>query len=159
MPARTGRLAVAVFGLIALLVAAAPVSAGRAWCRSDPVLLIGGDVVDIQVLSSPEMFSAATGPIEMVVTVPRGTRANVVLNDFGFGRGYSTKVVESTSLPSGVRASVALRAPSSVEGLPVEVQGTRVSVDIKGLLSLRPNLLWLGQAGGAANQWVVLEIR
>lgn len=159
LPAPFRRLFAVMAALIALLVVIAPTSAGRAWCRADPVLLINGDVVDIQVGSSPEMSGAATGPIEMVVSVPRGTRANVVLNDFGFGRGYSIKTEQVDGLPKGVRASVAVRAPASNGDLPVSVYGTRVSVDVAGLLKLRPNLLWAGQAQGSANGWVVLEVR
>jgi hypothetical protein len=153
------RRTLALFGaLTAVVILIAPASAGRAWCRADPIVIIGKDIVDIQVSSSLEMYKSATGPIEMVVTVPRGTKAQVLLQDFGFGKGYNIKVVEGDNVPAGARASVAILAPAANGSLPVTVSGTRLTVDIRGLLRLRPNIVWLGSASGNANGWVVLPV-
>jgi hypothetical protein len=139
------------------VVLTAPTSAGRAWCRADPIVIVGKDIVDIQVASSLEMYKSASGPIQMVVTVPQGTRAQVLIEDFGFGRGYDIEVVTG-NVPAGTRATVAIYAPAADGSLPVTVSGTRLTVDVRGLLRLRPNIVWLGSASGSANSWVVLPV-
>jgi hypothetical protein len=34
-----------------------------------------------------------------------------------------------------------------------------LTVDIIGLLKLRPNIAWIGSTEGASDQWVVLHVR
>lgn len=153
------RLAFALFGVIlAMMMLAAPASAGG-WCRGDPLFIIGNDILDVQVGSNLAMYQAASGPVEMVVTVPRGRSAHVVLSDFGFGHGYDISFVQADSLPDGTRATVAVRAPAGGESLPVSVHATRLTVDLAGLLRLRPNIAWIGSAEGSAGQWVILQVR
>jgi len=148
-----------LLALVAVLVLVTSASAGRAWCRADPVLMLDGDVVDIQVSSSLAMYRSAAGPIEMVVTVPNNVRANVLLQDFGFGRGYDVEIVRSDALDPGVRARVALRAPASDSTLPVTVHGSRVSLSLSGLFGRNFNVLWVDDAKGGANEWIVLDVR
>lgn len=155
---RTSRLIALLGVFLATLMLAAPASAGG-WCRGDPLFTIGNDIVDVQVGSSLEMYQAASGPIEMVVTVRPGTTARVLLRDAGFGRGYDISFVESDALAAGTRALVAVRAPAGGASLPVSVHATRLTVDIAGLLSLRPNIAWIGSAQAASDQWVVLHVR
>lgn len=152
------RRVLAIFGaLSAVVILTASVSAGRAWCRADPIVVINGSVVDIQVGSTLEMYKSATGPIEMVVTVPHGSHAFVLLEDFGFGKGYNTKVVKG-NVPNGARAVVAVYAPAANSSLPVSVHGLRVTVDLWGLLRLRPNILWAGSMQGSANSWITMPV-
>lgn len=148
-----------IIALVAILAVVTSASAGRAWCRADPVLIINGDVVDIQVSSSLKMYSSATGPIDMVVYVERGTRANVILQDFGFGYGYDIRIETVRNLDRGVRARVEMNAPAEDSSLPVAVHGTRVGTGLSGLFGGRLDLLWLGTAEGSANEWVVLDVR
>jgi hypothetical protein len=61
--------------------------AGRAWCRTDPLVRIGGDLADIFVAAPPKALLVVTGPNEVVVTVPKGVPARLILADLGFGRG------------------------------------------------------------------------
>ncbi len=159
IPAYLRRLASLSLACIAIIAIVTAGSAGKAWCRADPVLIIGKDVVDIQVASNLKMYQSATGPIELVVKVRPGTKARVVLNDFGFGHGYNIRIEEDPSVPAGLRARAVIYAPASDGSLPVSVVGTRATVNLVGLLKLRPNILWTGQANGNANQWVTLDIR
>ncbi|MEZ4523877.1 MAG: hypothetical protein R3A46_19910 [Thermomicrobiales bacterium] len=122
-------------------------------------MIVDGDVVDIQVASSLEMFRSATGPIEMVVYVERGTRANVILEDFGFGYGYDTRVEHVRKLDRGVRARIEVRAPATDSSLPVTVHATRVGSNLSWLFSGQLDLLLLDSAKGNANEWIVLDIR
>lgn len=156
---RLTRVLSTVLALVAVFAVVTSASAGRAWCRADPVLIVNGDVVDIQVASSLQMFGSATGPIEMVVYVERGTRANVILEDFGFGYGYDTRIEEVRKLDRGVRARVEVRAPATDSALPVAVHGTRVGSNISWLFSGQLDLLWLDSAEGSANEWIVLNVR
>lgn len=84
--------------MVALLVLAVPASAGRAWCRADPIMTIDGELVDVYVSSDLQMFFSANGPIQMVVTVPEGVQANIILHDLGFLRGYRTSIEHSGEL-------------------------------------------------------------
>jgi hypothetical protein len=145
--------------LVAVFAVVTSASAGRAWCRADPVLIVDGDVVDIQVSSSLEMFGSATGPIQMVVKVERGTRANVLLQDFGFGYGYNIKIETVRSLERGVLAQVEIFAPARDSSLPVTVHGTHISTNVLGFLFGQQRLLWFGNASGSANQWITLQVR
>ncbi len=153
------RLMTTAIAFVAVLAVVTSASAGRAWCRADPVLIVNGDVIDIQVSSQLEMYSSATGPIEMVVRVERGTRANVVLQDFGFGRGYDVEVEYVRNMKRGVLAEVHLRAPADDSSLPVTVHGARVTTKLGGVLFGGNSLVWLDDGSGTANQWIVLEVK
>src|SRR3954463_4822606 len=47
-----------------------PSLAGRGWCRSDPLVLIGGIVVDIFCTAHLTTMLRVTGPTEVVITTP-----------------------------------------------------------------------------------------
>lgn len=154
------KLLTSALAICAALLLVTSASAGRAWCRADPVVVINGDVVDIQVSSSLAMYQSATGPIEMVIKVPKGTKANVLLSDFGFGYGYDIKIEKVSSLKTKkARAEVAVRAPASDSSLPVTVHGTRVGTNLSWLFSGKLNILWLGQSHGSANEWIELVVK
>jgi len=153
------RMLTTAIALIAVFAVVTSASAGRAWCRADPVLLIDGEVVDIQVSSSLEMYDSATGPIQMVVKVERGTRANVVLEDFGFGHGYDIKIETVNRLKRGVLAEVQIYAPADDSSLPVGVHGLRVTTNVFGFLFGQQTLLWIDNAYGSANQWITLQVK
>ena len=153
------KLLTMALAICAALVLVTSGTAGRAWCRADPVLIINGDVVDIQASSSLEMYQSATGPIQMVVRVPKGTNANVLLNDFGFGYGYDIKIEKVKSLKSKkARAEVALFAPATDSTLPVGVHGIRVGTNLSWLFKGKLDLLWIGQSHGSANEWIELVV-
>jgi hypothetical protein len=99
------------------------------------------------------MLLSANGPIEMVVTVPSGSNAIVLVQDFGFGRGYDISIVESDELDADALAVVALLAPATHPSLPVTVYGTRLSLGLPLLNG------WSGGASGTANEWITFEIQ
>src|SRR5688572_15001454 len=73
----------ALAALAALAAAARGVDARRAWCRTDPIVIIDGAIVDVFV-SAPlgELVTAiltVTGPNKIVVTVPEGVNAWLLL--------------------------------------------------------------------------------
>ena len=156
---RLRRLITVVLAVGAVIALVASASAGRAWCRADPVFTIDGDVVDIQVASSLEMYGAATGPIQMVVTVQEGADAEMHLSDFGFGYGYDIQIIEDASMDAGDNPVVAVFAPASDSSLPVTVHGARVGDILSGLFGSSVDLLWVGDASGQANEWIKLEVR
>lgn len=152
-----------VLAMVALLVLAVPASAGRAWCRADPIMTIDGELVDVYVSSNLQMFFSANGPIQMVVTVPEGVQANIILHDLGFLRGYRTSIEHSGELQVSsdghVPVRVAIYAPARRNAIPVSVTvvPTGISLLHDGLLKLDPNHIHGGTAYGSANEWIVFE--
>src|SRR5688500_2127248 len=96
---RLSRALTALAILAALLIATTPgADAGRSWCRKDPVVRIGGEVVSIYVSSYAEALTSVTGPTEVVITVPPGVRTALLRTDDGFGFGYAVRFAESSRL-------------------------------------------------------------
>jgi hypothetical protein len=63
-------IAAFLLGALALLVLAAPATAGRKWCAKDPVFKIDGQVIDVLVSSYEEMLTTASGPVRIVLALP-----------------------------------------------------------------------------------------
>ncbi len=63
------------------------VGAIRGWCKSDPLILINGVLADITYDAPLDALLKVTGPTQVVVTVPHGVNAKLVLAGPGFGRG------------------------------------------------------------------------
>jgi hypothetical protein len=59
----------------------------RGWCRSDPVIMIDGELTDLVYDAPLDAPLKVTGPTRIVVTVPRGVQAHLVLAGPGFGQG------------------------------------------------------------------------
>jgi hypothetical protein len=94
------------------------------WCRTDPGVAVGGQVVNIFVSAPPEILTAATGPTAVVVSVPVGIEAEVLWTDPGFGYGETVTIVESSRLRAsrgGLQIIVAVTVPASAK-LPVLVE-------------------------------------
>lgn len=151
---RRGRLIrFALFAVIVLALLAGPwvqgASASKAWCRTDPVVVIDGHITDVFVAGPLEALLVATGPTEIVVTVPAGIDAWLLLADVGFGRGVNVSFAESDDLTasrSGVEIDVAVFVPAS-KNIPVRVE---VAPRLLGIL-------WPSSAEGTANQWFSLR--
>ena len=145
--------------LIALLLAwggsmvmAPRAAAYRTWCRSDPVIIIDGVLVDVFVSAPPDALLTVTGPTEIVVTVPRDVDVWLVVTDLGFGRGESVRFEESGGLKAtedGIEVRVEVYVPSRDDDMPVRVE---FAPRILGLLA--PT-----SAEGTANRWIELEVR
>jgi hypothetical protein len=142
--------------LLLLTVAAGPfaqsASASKAWCRTDPVISVNGYVSDVFVSGPLTALLQVTGPTEIVVTVPVGVDAWLVLADLGFGRGTNVTFEESHSLENstqGAEVRIEVYVPSRDDAMPVRVE---VAPRLLGLLSPV-------SAEGTANQWIVVMAR
>jgi hypothetical protein len=125
-------------------------SASKAWCRTDPLISVDGYLTDVFVAGPLDAVLHVTGPTEIVVTVPVGVDAWLVLADLGFGRGTNLTFEESSSLAKtwdGVEIQVAVYVPASDDAMPIRVE---VAPRILGLL-------WPASAEGTANEWIVMR--
>jgi len=139
-PALTRRAALAALPGAALALAAAVrgAEARRAWCRTDPVVRIGGALADIFV-SAPlgsvaKALLTVTGPNQITVTVPSGVEARLVLADLGFGRGNTVTFAQSPDLKTtakGIQVRVEVLVPATTS-FPVRVE---FAPRVLGLLS------------------------
>ena len=59
-------------------------TAARVWCRRDRVFLIAGTQVNVEVAVPQENERNVNGPLKVVLTVPYGVKASLLLVDAGF---------------------------------------------------------------------------
>lgn len=125
--------------------------AGRGWCRTDPLMLIDGDLVDIFCTAPLSMLLSATGPNEIVVTVPKGVKAYLVLAGIGFGRGEIVRIEKSADLEKK-RRSVEVHVDVFIPARENLEVGVEFAPRILGILN--PDT-----AEGFANSWVTLKTK
>jgi hypothetical protein len=123
--------------------------AGRGWCRSDPLVLIGGILVDIFCTAQLTTMLRVTGPTQIVIKTPRGVPASLVLGGIGFGRGEIVSFEQSDALSqsdsmSDVEVKVYVPAP---DGLEI---GVEFAPRIVGIFNPV-------RASGFSNQWITLN--
>jgi hypothetical protein len=129
-------------------------TAGRAWCRFDPVVMIDGQVADMFVGSTLTMLLNSTGPIKMKITIPNESKGLVVLMDLGFGRGYDIEFIKSGDLTKSRRETevmIDVYAPARDSSLPVSV-----TFAPRSLGSSLTDILFGTSAEGNANEWIRL---
>jgi hypothetical protein len=125
--------------------------AARGWCRTDPLILINGELADIFCTAPLSMLLQATGPTEFVVTLPRGVDGKLLLAGPGFLKGETVEFRHSRRLEktkSGIEIKVAVRVPAK-EDLPI---GLEFAPRLLGILN--PD-----RAEGFANSWVSLRTK
>src|SRR5262249_41894849 len=108
-------------------------------------------VVDIFCTAPETAPLCVTGPTEIVVSVPVGVSASLVLAVVGFGRGEVVNFEEANRLKQsadGVELEVAVYVPANRE-LPIGVEFARNLVGI-----LDPTT-----ADGVTNEWIPLPKR
>lgn len=154
----TRRAAVRLLSGCALAVPAAlrsqAAGAIKGWCRRDPIVKIGDMTVDIALFSNPEMDELATGPAQLVISVPVGIPTRFVASDPGFGhRGYDVRFSEVRELIATDR-SVAIQVEAYVPASDSEVGPLPLLVE---LTPLGGGLPAPDQAEGWANEWVILR--
>lgn len=126
-----------------------PAGAGAGWCRSDPIMLIQGNIVDIFVTGPLLAPLQVTGPNQIVVRTPPGIDSTLLLAGPGFGRGE--KVTTETAHHLKVHD----------DEFEVEVRvyvPARSNIDIG--VEFAPNILGIlapDTAEGKANKWVTLR--
>lgn len=131
-----------------LLLALQPigVEATLGWCRTDPVVEIGGKRLHIDVYSLEEAKAAVTGATVLIITVPNGVSTELLRSDDGFGLGWDVRFHRSDGFRSSdrgieVRASAMVPAGSD---LPVKVEMVQ-----------RDKVL--ERETGSTNSWVVAK--
>jgi hypothetical protein len=141
--------ALVVVGLV-LALTAHDAGATRGWCKSDPIVLIDGRLADIFVSAPLDAPLKVTGPTRVVVTVPVGVAADLVISDLGFGKGEEVSFAASSELrktAKGTEVKVAVYVPATDGAMPVAVEFAPRLVGI--LAPVR--------AEGTANEWVSLR--
>jgi hypothetical protein len=146
------RLPLALLLVMALSVLLSPTTfASRSWCKTDPLIMVDGELANIFVMSSLTAPLKVTGPNEIIVSVPEGVDAELIVADLGFGRGQIVRFATSPDLrvtEAGIEMRIAVRVPSWDASLPVRVE---FAPRIVGILDP-------ASAEGVANEWVTLNV-
>jgi hypothetical protein len=148
------RLLLILLLVSALLIPMLPVrdaSAGRAWCRTDPIVLIEGRLASILV-SAPLLTAVLTvnGPTQIVVYMPDDVKGQLHISDLGFLRGVKFAFRSDPALrwtEEGIELRIEVYVPGRDSSMPVMVEFA------PGLLGL----LAPDRATGTANQWITLN--
>src|SRR4051794_20750710 len=119
---RFARLLLAVLTGTLLFTAtrASEASAARGWCRTDPVIMVDGQLADVFIGSTLAMLTSATGPLQLEITIPTQATGSVVLTDLGFLKGYNIVFKHSSALTrTGNHTQLQLRvyAPATSSNL------------------------------------------
>jgi hypothetical protein len=150
LPVRARLLLVFTLVTLAFVVMAPGTSAARAWCRTDPIVVIDGTLADVFVSGPLLAPLKVTGPTKMIVTVPEGVKAHMILHDLGFLRGYDSKFQYSSELQKtdkGTEIRVEVYVPARDSRMPIKVE---FSPRLLGILAPEG-------VEGTANQWITLE--
>jgi hypothetical protein len=123
----------------------------KGWCRRDPIVKIGDLTARIVLSSSSAMDKLATGPTQVVVTVPAGVPTRFVATDPGFGHlGYNVRFAQSHELIANdhfVEAQVEVYTPAvNPPDGPLPLLVTFIPLGAGFPVS--------SEAQGLANQWV-----
>lgn len=136
----------------------------RGWCRADPQFMIDGQVALVTVAAGVHDMRAArelsTGPIGIVLTVPRSSDVRLLASGNGFGLGYDISIEQSLDDPlSGqtIPVRVDVYVPMTDSTVPVRVSFApagqshlaRIDGDVVGR-----GVLTSGAASGTANAWI-----
>jgi hypothetical protein len=77
--------------LLALLVVAMPVLAGKNWCMRDPQVKLNGTQLQIWVAIPEEYVKYVNGPIKTTISTPSRVTREIVFTDTGFN-GYGEEI-------------------------------------------------------------------
>lgn len=125
-----------------------PAQTARGWCRSDPLIAIEDVLVDIFCTAPLLAPLRVTGPTEIVVRVPVGVKAALILAGPGFGRGERVRFEKRRRLKrsaKGVKVEVAVYVPADRK-LRI---GVEFAPRIVGILNPV-------RAQGVTNEWIIL---
>jgi hypothetical protein len=124
--------------------------AGLGWCAGDPVIVVDGQLVDLLVSVMIDDLLKVNGPTQIVVTVPKGIDAMLLVASPGFGYGEEVSFDQSPSLKAtaeGIEMRVEVYLPASDDAMPVRLQ---IAPRVIGLL--HP-----ATTEDTANNWFHLE--
>ena len=139
-----------VFAIVTLGLAVPTANAGIGWCRTDPVVVIDGQIADIFVSARFDDLTKVTGPTEIVVATPVGIDGQLAIATIGFGYGEKVTFQESPSLQvttEGIELRIKFRVPARSDAMPIRVEFAPHLVG-----ALAPV-----EADGHANEWIVLR--
>lgn len=150
VPARSRLLVVLTLVALTFIVLAPSASAARAWCRTDPVVVLDGTLADVFVSGPLLAPLKVTGPTKLIITVPEGVKTQMILTDLGFLRGYDFKFKQSSDLQktdAGIEVKIEVYVPSRDKNMPIKVEFAPRLLGI----------LWPDSVEGTANQWITLN--
>jgi hypothetical protein len=133
------------------LVGSSTAAASGMWCRSDPVVVLNGYLVDVFVSVPVDQLPKVTGTTEIVVIHPPTVDVSLATPGVGFGYGEDVTFEESPSLSvtsQGMEIRVKVLVPTSDNSVPVNLQ---IAPRIIGILSPTTE-------AGHANQWVSQQV-
>jgi hypothetical protein len=149
---RTPFIRVVSLAILAFVLAGSgTASASARWCRSDPVIVADGYLVDVLVSVPVDKLLQVTGTTEIVITTPADVDIVLATPGVGFGYGEHVTFKESSSLSvtsQGMEVRVKILVPASTDSVPVLLE---VAPRIVGLLS--PTTV-----EGHANAWVSQQL-
>src|SRR5262249_58663507 len=100
-------------------------TAGRQWCKKDPVFVVAGTLVTVEVAVPADDQGRVTGAVGVVLYVPKGIAASLDSTDDGFGgyREAASVAVSNRLLASrtGVPILPALTVPATRRSVVVNV--------------------------------------
>ncbi len=143
---------VSLLVIVALLSTLTPqgAMAGTGWCRTDPVVAIGGQLADVFVSAPLDAPLLVTGPNHIVITLPPGVGRILVASTLGFGQGEIVEFAESPSLNATadrIDVRIKVYVPATDDSMPVLVE---FAPEVVGVLAP-------ASAQGTANTWVSLK--
>jgi hypothetical protein len=103
--------------------------AGRLWCKADPVVMLDGRLISVNVSIPIEYVLLVDGPVQIEITTPPSVDRYLIVNDLGYLRGSvvtfkdSDESVTDGWIPVHINASVAMndRYVSSDEVVPLQI--------------------------------------
>ena len=120
------------FGVAALIAVIASVlfgpldaAAARHWCKTDPAVLIDGQLANILVMVPVPQLLEVDGATEIRLTIPAASEAVMVSPGVGFGYGENLTILKSSSLTRSathIDIIVEVLVPGSNALLPVKVE-------------------------------------
>lgn len=127
---------VAIFALVGI-VFVRPVGAGVTWCKTDPVVMLDGVIVDISSAIPLEYVPLVNGPVVYEVQTPKETSRQLILNDLGYnGHGSIVKftngngVVRDSNIPVRVTVHIPIDTSRLSPGEQVPVELTIIAEDL-----------------------------
>jgi hypothetical protein len=117
------RAAVLLIGLLAMMVFAAPASAGRTWCARDPIVRIQGTELQILVAVPEELAPYVNGPVQVDIQTPDWATPELLFVDAGFnGHGevvtFSSYPGTPSFDPTKTQVNVDVSVPIAYDQLP-----------------------------------------
>jgi hypothetical protein len=122
--------------LLALVLTAPMVTAGRLWCSADPVVTVDHRIVDISLAIPLEYLLLVNGPTVIEITTPASVDRQLLVNDVGFLHGSVVTFkdggqVQDGVIPIRINASVSIDHSRLSPGETIPLRITVVVDDLR----------------------------